>query len=79
LFCYHIFFCSHKFLKTENYFYFLSYRERFEQIDKELYCSDFYQKMCHKALKMVGGDPGSKIRDAEKTYPGSRRSQKGTC
>jgi hypothetical protein len=39
----------------------------------------FTQKFVTKLLKIWGWDPGSEIRDPEKTYPGSgSRGQKGT-
>ncbi len=67
-FC-HIFFCSHKFHKIENYFI-------FEKLKKKIWVSFqriielFTQKFVTKLSKDGFGirNPGSEIRDPEKTY-----------
>jgi hypothetical protein len=72
-------FCSHKFNKTEYYFI-------FDMLKKKIWpnfpriIEVFTPKNCHQALKNMDfgiRDPGSEIRDPEKTYSGSR-GQKGT-
>ncbi len=69
--------CSHKkFHKTEYYFI-------FEMLKKKIWpnfpriIEVFTQKFVTKPSKIWVWDPGSEIRDPEKTYSGSR-SQKGT-
>jgi hypothetical protein len=74
-FC-HTFLCSHKFHKIVNYF-------SFEVLKKKIWANFqrnielFTKKIVKKLLKIWSWDPGSEIRDPEKTYPGSR-GQKGT-
>jgi hypothetical protein len=59
------FFCSHKFHKIENYFYFLNAEEKnLGQFSKNY--RTFYPKVCHKALKNMGLNTGSEIQDPEK-------------
>jgi hypothetical protein len=64
-------FCSHNFHKTENYFI-------FEMRKKKIWASFqriieiFTQKFVTKLSKIWVWDPGSEIRDPEKTYSGSR-------
>jgi hypothetical protein len=72
----HTFLCSHKFHKIVNYFSVeVLKKKNLGEFSKNY--RTFYQKNCQKALKnMVLGsgirDPGSEIRDPEKTYSGSR-------
>jgi hypothetical protein len=74
--CCHTLFSSHKFHKTENYYV-------FELLKKKIWANFqriielFMQKIVIKLSKIWFWDPGSKIRDPEKTYSGSR-GQKGT-
>ncbi len=69
-FC-HTFLCSHKFHKIKNYFSFKVLKKKiwanFQRIT-EL----FTQKIVTKLSKIWLWDPGSEIRDPEKTYSGSR-------
>jgi hypothetical protein len=63
--------CSHKFHKIENYF-------SFEVLKKKIWANFkrfievFTQKIVNKLSKIWVWDPGSEIRDPEKTYSGSR-------
>jgi hypothetical protein len=72
----HNFLCSHKFLKIANCF-------SFEVLKKKIWANFqriielFTQNIVNKLSKIWVWDPGSEIRDPEKTYPGSR-GQKGT-
>ncbi len=69
-FC-HTFLCSHKFHKIVNYF-------NFEVLKKKIWANFqrnielFTKKIVKKLLKIWYWDPGSEIRDPEKTYSGSR-------
>jgi hypothetical protein len=72
----HTFLCGHKFHKIVTYF-------SFEVLKKKI-CANFQRiielftkKTVKKLLKIWSWDPGSEIRDPEKTYSGSR-GQKGT-
>jgi hypothetical protein len=71
-----IFLCSHKFHKMANYF-------SFEVLKKKIWANFqriielFTQKLVNKLSKICVWDPGSEIRDPEKTYSGSR-GQTGT-
>ncbi len=68
---FHTFLCSHKFHKIEHYF-------SFEVLKKKIWANFqriielFTQKTVTKLSKIWVRDPGSKIRDPEKTYSGSR-------
>ncbi len=74
----HTIFCSHKFHKIENYFV-------FEMLKKIIWATNFQriielftQKIVNKLSKIWVNDPGSKIRDPEKTLfriPGSKRQR----
>jgi hypothetical protein len=74
-FC-HTFLCGHKFHKIQNY-------SSFEVLKKKLWANfqriieHFTQKIVTKLSKIWLWDPGSEIRDPEKTYSGSS-GQKGT-
>jgi hypothetical protein len=63
------FLCSHRFHKIENYF-------RFEMLKKKIWVNFqrivelFTPKIVTKLLKIWVWDPGSEIRDPEKTYSG---------
>ena len=65
------FLCSHKFHKIVNYF-------SFEVLKKKIWANFqriielFTKKIVKKLLKIWSWDPGSEIRDPEKTYSGSR-------
>jgi hypothetical protein len=67
----HTFLCSHKFHKIVNYF-------SFEVLKKKIWANFqriielFTKKIVKKLLKIWSWDPGSEIRDPEKTYSGSR-------
>ncbi len=67
----HTFLCSHKFHKLEHYF-------SFEVLKKKIWSNfhriieRFTQKIVTKLSKVWVWDPGSEIRDPEKTYSGSR-------
>ena len=67
----HTFFCSHKFHKIVDYF-------SFEVLKKKIWANFqriielFTKKIVKKLLKIWSWDPGSEIRDPEKTYSGSR-------
>jgi hypothetical protein len=69
-FCY-TFLCSHKFHKIVNYF-------SFEVLKKKIWANFlrnielFTKKIVKNLLKIWSWDPGSEIRDPEKTYSGSR-------
>jgi hypothetical protein len=69
--CCHNFLCSHKFNKIANYF-------RFEVLKKKIWANFqriielVTQKIVNKLSKILVWDPGSEIRDPEKTYSGSR-------
>ncbi len=69
--CCHTFLCSHKFHKIVNYFSFEVAKKKiwanFLKI-MELFTKKFFKKL----LKIWSWDPGSEIRDPEKTYSGSR-------
>ncbi len=69
--CWHTFFCSYKFHKIENYFIFGMLKKKiwanFQRII-EL----FTQKIVTELSKIWVWDPGSEIRDPEKTYSRSR-------
>ncbi len=71
-----ILFCSHKFHKIKFYFVFEMLKKKsltkFQRIIEV-----FTQKIITKLSKIWVWDPGSEIRDQEKTYSGSR-GQKGT-
>jgi hypothetical protein len=70
IFC-HTFLCSHKFHKIVNYFSFKVLKKKIWanfQRNIELYT----KKLSKKLLKIWSWDPGSEIRDPEKTYSGSR-------
>ncbi len=64
-------FCMHKFHKIENYF-------SFEMLKKKIWANFqriiglFTQKIATKLPKIWVWDPGSEIRDLEKTFSGSR-------
>jgi hypothetical protein len=64
-------FCSYKFLQIANYFI-------FEMLKKKIWANFqriielFTQKIVTKLSKIWGWDPGSEIRDPEKTYSRSR-------
>jgi hypothetical protein len=68
---YQTFLCSHKFHKIVNYF-------SFEVLKKKIWANFqrvtelFTKKIVKKLLKIWSWDPGSEIRDPEKTYSGSR-------
>jgi hypothetical protein len=70
-FCYHTFFCSHKFHKIEYYVI-------FEMLKKKIWANFqrifevFTQKIFNMLSNIWVWDPGSEIRDPEKTYSGSR-------
>jgi hypothetical protein len=66
----HTFLCSHKFHKIVNYFRGSAEEKILANFSKNY--RTFYQKYCQKALKMWSWDPGSEIRDPEKTFSGSR-------
>jgi hypothetical protein len=67
----HTFLCSLKFHKIVNYF-------SFEVLKKKIWANVqriielFTKKIVKKLLKIWSWDPGSEIRDPEKTYSGSR-------
>ncbi len=67
----HTFLCSHKFHKIVHYF-------SFEVLKKKIWANFkritelFAQKLITKLSKVWVWDPGSEIRDPEKTYSGSR-------
>ncbi len=67
----HTFLCGHKFHKIVNYF-------SFEVLKKKIWANFqriielFTKKVVKKLLKIWSWDPGSEIRDPEKTYSGSR-------
>ncbi len=67
----HTFSYSHKFHKIVNYF-------SFEELKKKIWANFqriielFTKKIVKKLLKIWSWDPGSEIRDPEKTYSGSR-------
>jgi hypothetical protein len=68
---YYTFLCSHKFPKIENYFSF--------QLQKKKFLANFLrilelftQKIVTMLSKIWVWDPGSEIRDPEKTFSGSR-------
>ncbi len=69
--CCHDFLCSHKFHKIANYF-------SFELLKKKIWANFqriielFTQTIVNKLSKIWVWDPGSEIRDPEKTYSGSR-------
>jgi hypothetical protein len=69
--CFYTIFCSYKFHKIENYFI-------FEMLKKIIWANFqriielFTQKIVSKLSKIWVWDPGSEIRDPEKTYSGSR-------
>ncbi len=65
-FCYHTFFCSHKFHKIEYYVIFECQRKKFGPIFKELL------KFLPKKFSICSQIYGFGIRDPEKTYSGSR-------
>ncbi len=72
IFC-HTFLCSHKFLKIVNYFSFeVLKKKNLGQFSKNYRI--FTQKIVTKiSINGLGiRDPGSEIRDPEKTYSGSR-------
>ncbi len=75
IFC-HNFFCSHKFHKIVNYFIFEMPKKKNLGQFPRIYRT-FTQKIVTKLSKIWDWDPGSEIRDPEKTYSGSR-GQKGT-
>jgi hypothetical protein len=72
---FHTFLCSHKFHKIEHF--------SFEVLKKKIWANFqriielLTQKIATKLSKIWLWDPGSEIRDPEKTYSGSR-GQKGT-
>jgi hypothetical protein len=67
----HNFLCSHKFHKIAHYF-------SFDVLKKKIWANFqriielFTQKNVNKLSKICIWDPGSEIRDPEKTYSGSR-------
>jgi hypothetical protein len=71
--CYHTFFCSHKLHKIEYYFIFEMLKNKifFGPIFRRI-IEVFTQKIFTKLSKIWVWDPGSEIRDLEKTYSGSR-------
>jgi hypothetical protein len=69
--CCHTFFCSHKFLKTANYFILLMLKKKNLANFKKI-LELFVQKIVTKLSRIWVRDPGSEIRDPEKTYSGSR-------
>jgi hypothetical protein len=76
-FC-HTIFCSHKFHKIENYFI-VEMLKKIIWANVQRIIELFTQKIVNKLSKILVWDPGSEIRDPEKTYSGSRiRGQKGT-
>ncbi len=65
------FFCSHKFLKIENYFIFgMRMKKIWANFQRILEL--FIQNIVTKLSKTWVWDPGSEIRDPKKTYSGSR-------
>jgi hypothetical protein len=73
-------FCSHKYHKTGNYFILELEKKKIEPIYKELYY--FLPRKIFTKLSNMVSEPGSELRDPEKTYspildPGSR-GQKGS-
>ncbi len=72
---FHTFLCSHKFHKIVNYFSFEVLKKIWANFQRIIEL--FTKKIVKKLLKIWSWDPGSEIRDPEKTYPGSR-GQKGT-
>ncbi len=74
----HTFLCSHRFHKIVNYFSFEVLKKNFWANFQRI-MELFTKKMVKKLLKIWSWDPGSEIRDPEKTYSGSRiQGQKGT-
>jgi hypothetical protein len=69
--CCHSFLCCHKFHKIENYF-------SFKVLKKKIWANFqrtvelFTQKIVSKFSTIWVSDPGSEIRDQEKTYSGYR-------
>jgi hypothetical protein len=69
--CCHNFLCSHKFHKIAHYF-------SFDVLKKKIWANFqriieiFTQKIVNKLSKIWIWDPGSEIRDPDKTYSGSR-------
>ncbi len=67
----HTFLCSHKFHKIVNYL-------SFQVLKKKIWANFqriielFTKKIVKKLLKISSWDPGSEIRDPEKTFSGSR-------
>jgi hypothetical protein len=74
--CCHTFLCNHKFYKIINYF-------SFEVLKKKIWANFqriielFTQKIVTKLSEIWVWDPGSEIRDPEKTYSGSRIPDSG--
>jgi hypothetical protein len=69
-FCCHTILCSHKFHKIENYFSFEVLKKKM-WADVQRIIELFTQKIVTKLSKLWVWDPGSEIRDPEKTYSGS--------
>ncbi len=64
------FFVATNFTKLNIILFLICWRKKFCPIFKNYW--SFYPKNCHQALKIWVWDPGSEIRDPEKTYSGSR-------
>jgi hypothetical protein len=69
--CCHNFLCSHKLHKIANYFSFEVVKKKFWANFQRI-IELFTQKIVTKLSKIWIWDPGSEIRDPEKTYSGSR-------
>jgi hypothetical protein len=67
----HTFLCSHKFHKILNYFSFEVLKKKFLANIQRI-IELVTKKIVKKLLKIWSWDPGSEIRDPEKTYSGSR-------
>jgi hypothetical protein len=68
----HTFLCSQKFRKIENYFSFEVLLKKKIWAGFQRIIELFTQKIVTKLSKICVWDPGSEIRDPEKTYSGSR-------
>jgi hypothetical protein len=69
-------FCSHQYQKIVNYFSFEQLQNFFGPMHKGLYYF-LPKELLQKNSKIRVWDPGTGIRDPDKTYPGCR-GQKGT-
>ncbi len=67
----HTFLCSHKFHKIVNYFSFEVPKKKI-WANFQRFLELFTKKIVKKLWKIWSWDPGSEIRDPEKTYSGSR-------